>query len=78
DVMRRVEVRSPQDGIVANIRLRTPGGVIAPGAAIMDIVPENEPLVVEMKISPRDIDSISVGAGAQIRLTAYNQRSMAP
>ncbi len=31
-----------------------------------------------MKISPRDIDSISVGAGAQIRLTAYNQRSMAP
>ncbi|MGB5840129.1 MAG: HlyD family type I secretion periplasmic adaptor subunit, partial [Brucella anthropi] len=78
DVMRRVEVRSPQDGIVANIRLRTPGGVIAPGEAIMDIVPENEPLVVEMKISPRDIDSISVGAGAQIRLTAYNQRSMAP
>lgn len=78
DVMRRVEVTSPQDGIVANIRLRTPGGVIAPGEAIMDIVPENEPLVVEMKISPRDIDSISVGAGAQIRLTAYNQRSMAP
>ncbi len=78
DVMRRVEARSPQAGIVANIRLRTPGGVIAPGEAIMDIVPENEPLVVEMKISPRDIDSISVGAGAQIRLTAYNQRSMAP
>ncbi len=78
DVMRRVEVRSPQEGIVANIRLRTPGGVIAPGEAIMDIVPENEPLVVEMKISPRDIDSISVGASAQIRLTAYNQRTMAP
>ncbi|MBV2143529.1 HlyD family type I secretion periplasmic adaptor subunit [Falsochrobactrum sp. TDYN1] len=78
DVMRRVEVRSPQDGIVANIRLRTPGGVVAPGEAILDIVPENEPLVVEMKISPRDIDSISVGAKTQIRLTAYNQRSMAP
>jgi len=78
DVMRRVEVRSPQQGFVANIRLRTPGGVVAPGEPIMDIVPENEPMVVEMKISPRDIDSISVGASAQIRLTAYNQRSMPP
>lgn len=78
DVMRRVEVNSPQQGIVANIRLRTPGGVVAPGEPIMDIVPENEPMVVEMKISPRDIDSISVGANAQIKLTAYNQRSMAP
>lgn len=78
DVMRRVEVRSPQDGIVANIKLRTPGGVVAPGEAIMDIVPENEPLLVEMKISPRDIDSISVGSNAQIKLTAYNQRSMVP
>ena len=78
DVMRRVEVRSPQAGIVANIRLRTPGGVVAPGEPIMDIVPENEPLLVEMKISPRDIDSITVGSNAQIRLTAYNQRSMAP
>jgi len=76
DVMRRVEVNSPQQGIVANIRLRTPGGVVAPGEPIMDIVPENEPMVVEMKISPRDIDSISVGASAQIKLTAYNQRSM--
>ncbi|MGU3398802.1 HlyD family type I secretion periplasmic adaptor subunit [Brucellaceae bacterium D45D] len=78
DVMRRVEVRSPQEGIVANIRLRTPGGVIAPGEPIMDIVPENEPLVVEMKISPRDVDSVTVGSNAQIKLTAYNQRSMAP
>ncbi|MBC8718531.1 HlyD family type I secretion periplasmic adaptor subunit [Ochrobactrum sp. Marseille-Q0166] len=78
DVMRRVEVNSPQQGIVANIRLRTPGGVVAPGEPIMDIVPENEPMVVEMKISPRDIDSIFVGASAQIKLTAYNQRSMAP
>jgi HlyD family secretion protein len=78
DVMRRVEIRSPQAGIVANIRLRTPGGVVAPGEAILDIVPENEPLVVEMKISPRDIDSVIVSSPVQVRLTAYNQRSLSP
>lgn len=78
DVMRRVEIRSPQAGVIANIRLRTPGGVVAAGEALLDIVPENEPLVVEMKITPRDIESIAVGSKAQIRLTAYNQRSMTP
>jgi len=78
DVMRRVEIRSPQAGIVANIRLRTPGGVVAAGEAILDIVPENEPLVVEMKISPRDIDSVVVSSPVQVRLTAYNQRSLSP
>ncbi|RCW82772.1 HlyD family type I secretion periplasmic adaptor subunit [Phyllobacterium bourgognense] len=78
DVMRRVEIRSPQAGVVANIRLRTPGGVVAPGEAILDIVPENEPLVVEMKISPRDIDSVIVSSPVQVRLTAYNQRSLSP
>jgi HlyD family secretion protein len=71
-------VLAPQEGIIANIRLRTPGGVISPAEAIMDIVPENEPLVVEMKVSPNDIDSVAVGSNAQIKLTAYNQRSMAP
>ncbi|PSH61032.1 HlyD family type I secretion periplasmic adaptor subunit [Phyllobacterium sophorae] len=78
DVMRRVEVRSPQGGIIANIRLRTPGGVVAPGEAILDIVPEKEPMVVEMKVSPRDIDSVAPGSAARVRLTAYNQRSQAP
>ncbi|MCX8282158.1 HlyD family type I secretion periplasmic adaptor subunit [Phyllobacterium sp. 0TCS1.6C] len=78
DVMRRVEIRSPQAGIVDNIRLRTPGGVVAAGEPIMDIVPENEPMVVEMKISPRDIDGVAVNSPVQVKLTAYNQRSMAP
>lgn len=78
DVLKRVEVRSPQDGIVTNIQMRTPGGVVSPGQAIMDIVPENEPLIVEARVGPRDIDSVHMGADVQIRLTAYNHRSVAP
>lgn len=78
DVLRRVEIVSPQAGIVDNIRLRTPGGVVAAGEAILDIVPENEPMIVEMMISPRDIDGVAVDSAVQVRLTAFNQRSLSP
>ena len=78
DVMRRVEIGSPQAGIVDNIRLRTPGGVVAAGEAILDIVPENEPMVVEMKISPRDIDGVAINSAVQVKLTAFNQRALSP
>ena len=54
DVLRRLVVASPQEGIVANIRMRTAGSVIAAGEAILDIVPEREPLIVEAKVDPRE------------------------
>lgn len=78
DVLRRLEIRSPQAGIVTNIRVRTPGSAVTPGEPLLDIVPESEPLLIEMHVSTRDIDSIAVGSQAQIRLTAYNQRSHLP
>ncbi|WEJ13736.1 HlyD family efflux transporter periplasmic adaptor subunit (plasmid) [Sinorhizobium sp. M103] len=68
----------PQAGIVANIQLRTPGSAVTPGQPLLDIVPEDEPLLVEMHVSTRDIDSITIGSSTQIRLTAYNQRSHLP
>ncbi len=78
DVLRRLEIRSPQAGIVTNIRVRTPGSAVTPGEPLLDIVPESEPLLIEMHLSTRDIDSVAVGSQAQIRLTAYNQRSHLP
>ncbi len=78
DVLRRLEIRSPQAGIVANIQLRTAGSAVTPGQPLLDIVPEDEPLLVEMHVSTRDIDSITIGSNTQIRLTAYNQRSHLP
>ncbi|WKL25406.1 HlyD family efflux transporter periplasmic adaptor subunit (plasmid) [Sinorhizobium meliloti] len=71
-------VPPPQAGIVANIQLRTPGSAVTPGQPLLDIVPEDEPLLVEMHVSTRDIDSITIGSSTQIRLTAYNQRSHLP
>jgi HlyD family secretion protein len=78
DILKRVELTSPQDGIVTEIRFRTPGGVIRPGEPILDIVPENEPLIIEGRISPKDIDSVRVGSETQVRLTAFSARLMAP
>ena len=78
DVLRRLEIRSPQDGVISNIWVRTPGSAVTPGQALLEIVPENEPLLIEMHVNPRDIDSMAVGSQTQIRLTAYNQRSRLP
>lgn len=78
DVLNRREVKAPQDGVVANIQIRTPGGVISPAEPIMDIIPENEPLLIEAMINRQDIDSVHVGSKAQIKLTAYSQRRLAP
>lgn len=78
DVLRRLVVIAPQEGIVANIRMRTAGSVIAAGEAILDIVPEHEPLIVEAKVDPRDIDSVRVGASTRVRLTAFNSRLLPP
>ena len=78
DVLRRLVVLSPQEGIVTNIRMRTAGSAIAAGEAILDIVPEQEPLIVEAKVDPRDIDVIRVGAETRIRLTAFNSRLLPP
>ncbi|SCZ12300.1 HlyD family type I secretion periplasmic adaptor subunit [Microvirga guangxiensis] len=78
DVLNRLAVTSPQNGIVTNIRSHTPGSVISAGQPILDIVPENEPLIVEAKVGLRDVDAVHVGAPVQIRLTAYNHRSTAP
>ncbi|WP_331376962.1 HlyD family type I secretion periplasmic adaptor subunit [Sinorhizobium chiapasense] len=78
DVLRRLEIRSPQAGVIANIQLRTPGSAVTPGQPLLDIVPEDEPLLVEMHVSTRDIDSITIGSKTQIRLTAYSQRTHLP
>jgi len=51
------------------------GGVIGAGGKILEIVPADLPLLVEAAIRPEDIAEIKPGLVAEIRLTAYNQRS---
>ena len=78
DVLRRTTLTAPVDGVVANLRLRTVGAVIEPGQAILDLVPVHEPLIVEARIDPADIDEVAAGQSAQVRLLSYTQRNLLP
>jgi HlyD family secretion protein/epimerase transport system membrane fusion protein len=76
DVLERTVIMAPSEGTVVELRFRTPGGVIRPGEPLLDIVPQNEELLVDARISPRDIDSVRAGLGARIVLPAFAQRHM--
>ncbi|MBT5939275.1 MAG: HlyD family efflux transporter periplasmic adaptor subunit, partial [Rhodospirillaceae bacterium] len=65
------EIRAPVSGRVVNLQIFTDGGVIAPGAAILDIVPEDGLLVIEARVDPVDIDVVHAGLEAEIRLSAF-------
>lgn len=75
DVLQRIDIRAPQSGYVHEMSIHTVGGVIAPGEAIMQIVPDSEKLAVEIRVSPTDIDQIRIGQKTILRLSAFNQRT---
>lgn len=70
----RTEIKSPISGSVISLAI-TKGGVVSPGAKLMEIVPNEEILVVEAKIMPQLIDRIHKGLEAQVRFSALNQRT---
>jgi HlyD family secretion protein len=75
DQLKRIDIRSPQDGIVHQLGVHTVGGVVSPGDPIMLIVPEGDLLAIEAKVSPQDIDQLHPGQPAGLRFSAFNQRT---
>jgi HlyD family secretion protein len=78
DVFMRTEIRAPVSGRVINLRSNTLGGIVRPGEPILDIVPAEDALVIEARLSPNDIDVVAVGQSARVHLTPYSARNMAP
>jgi HlyD family secretion protein len=74
DVLARDDVKAPENGTITDLRVHTPGGVISPGEALLDLVPEADRLVVEVQVRPEDIDRVREGLPAQVRLLPYKQR----
>ncbi|MFM9967846.1 MAG: HlyD family type I secretion periplasmic adaptor subunit [Burkholderiales bacterium] len=72
DTMERTILKAPMRGTIKNIRINTVGGVISPGADILEIVPSEGNLRVEAKISPADVAFVRPGVRAVIKLTAYD------
>ena len=72
DQVKRTLVRSPMKGIVQTLFVHTVGGVIKPGADIIEIVPSDQTLLVEVKIKPSDIAFIYYGQKAIVKFSAYD------
>lgn len=71
----RVEIRAPAAGRIINLSTHTVGGVIAANATIGEIVPSNETLVIEARLSPQDINQVHAGQPARVLMTSFNLRT---
>lgn len=74
DVLKRTEIRAPVAGTIINLRFKTVGGVVRPGEALVDIIPSNDILIIDAKLSPNDIDVVHEGQSAEVYLTPYVSR----
>lgn len=72
DKVARTDIRSPVDGIVNTLELNTVGAFVQPGAVVAGIVPTSETLLVEARVSPRDVAFIRPDQEALIKVTAYD------
>lgn len=75
DQLKRIDLRSPQDGVVLQLAVHTVGGVITPGEQVMLIVPVTDDLTVEAHVAPQDIDQVTIGQDAILRLSAFNRQT---
>ena len=69
-------VRAPVTGQVVNLNIFTVGGVVAAGQRLMEIVPDNQPLIIEAKVKPSDAEDLRRGQSAEVRITAFHDRRM--
>jgi HlyD family type I secretion membrane fusion protein len=74
--MERTVVLAPTEGIINGLKFHTVGGVVAPGAPILDIVPQSDLLVLEVQVKPTDIDVVKPGLESRIIFPAYKSRRM--
>lgn len=76
DTLNRTVITAPDNGMVLALSVHSQGEVVRPGAHLLDIVPANETLIVEARMSPQDVDQIRVGQMAEVRFSAFRQRDM--
>ncbi|MEP0944647.1 MAG: HlyD family type I secretion periplasmic adaptor subunit [Rhizobiaceae bacterium] len=75
NVLSRIVVRAPSDGIVVKIHKNTPGSVVRQGEDLFVILPVGGDLIVEARLDPVDVDSVVVGQEASLRFSSLNART---
>ena len=71
----RIEIRAPADGIINELQITTIGGVVAPGATILEVVPLGQGMDFELRVDPRAIDSVYQGQMGQVQMSAFDTQS---
>jgi len=75
DAFERQQVLAPIAGEVVGLKVFTAGAVVGPRDVLMEIVPQEKTLIIEARIRPEDVNYVHPGSEAEIRLTAYKQRT---
>lgn len=78
DILDRTAIRAPISGTVLGLQVHTPGGVVRPGEALLEIVPDGEKLLVDAQVDPKDIDVVRPGLEANVQFSAFSQRDARP
>ena len=78
DLLEQTVIRAPISGYIVKLMINTVGGVIGAGQKLMEIVPNTKKLVIKANVTTKDRNSIQVGQSAEVRFSAFNQRSTQP
>lgn len=71
--LQRLDVRAPASGRIHELSVHTVGGVIGAGDTLAYIIPDNDKLIVDALVQPRDIDRVHDGSPARIRFTSFDR-----
>ena len=72
DKVKHAEIRSPVRGTVQRLLVTTVGGVVQPGKEVVEVVPLDDALVLEARVTPQDIAFLRPGQAALVKFTAYD------
>lgn len=74
DVLARTEIRAPGSGAIQNLKVHTVGSVVRPGDVLMELVPEDEELIINARVSPIDVDNVAPGLSTEVRFSAFKTK----
>lgn len=74
DRLKRLDIRSPLTGFLHEMNVTTIGGIVSSGETLVSVIPMDDELMIEAKLSPTDVDQVTAQQTARIRLSGLNQR----
>lgn len=75
DAQSRLQVVAPVTGRIVGLKVHSPGGVVSPGEPLMDIVPDDSPMIVETRIPVDKVTEVYLDQDAQVQMDAFDRRT---